>query len=145
MKQTHEIVSIARKVITEGETILGRTYHDFSIKQHSGADDGPLTRAWKRGDLPARQQPLVDQPSEGQPSISDMIRMIAESMHRGRRITAGLGLIKLRERYETLDPDDLPEDERTWPGFVRKRLPLGINQVNQLIGAMVHRGDILRC
>src|SRR5262245_40210364 len=140
-----EITAAARKAIAEGDAILDRAHHIFGIERRHNDGDGPLMRAWKCGEIPVRRAARTEAPSTDQPSLPEMIRMIAESDRRGRPIVTALGLVKLRERYETLDPDELPEDERDWPAFARKRLPLPVDRINRLIGAMVHRGDILRC
>ena len=82
------------------------------------------------------------------PEISTnlIIQAINEAERCGcRPIAAGLGLVKLRERYETWHTDDLPQDERTWRGFVAKHLKLAPGRADILLGRMVKMGALLAC
>lgn len=74
-----------------------------------------------------------------------MVMAINEFERCGRHIAAGLGLVKLRERYETFDLDDLPPDERSWRGYAAKHLRFGPERADHLLGRMVNIGGLLSC
>jgi hypothetical protein len=79
------------------------------------------------------------------PTLTEMIGHIVDYERAGRRVAVGLGLTRLRERYEGLDPEDLPPDEQSWEAFVAKHLPLPAERIAELIGKMVHHGGVLHC
>lgn len=65
-----------------------------------------------------------------------MIQAVNEFERCGRLIAAGLGLVKLRERYETWWRDDLPPDERTWRDYTAKHMRFGTERAQELLGRM---------
>ena len=79
------------------------------------------------------------------PTLTEMIGHIVDYDRAGRRVAAGLGLTRLRQHYECLDPKDLPLDEQDWEAFAIKHLPLPQMRVAELIGTVVHHGGLLRC
>jgi len=79
------------------------------------------------------------------PSMSEKISAIILSERAGRWVLAAAGLAKLREDYQSFNPQTMPADERTWPDFARKHSPFGYARVNELVGRMVLRGAALRC
>lgn len=97
-------------------------------------------KAWKRSAFPLQAQVPLE-PVESEVLIANIVRW----MEMGREIAAASGLVVLRLRFEALDPATLLENERTWDEFVRRRIPVPAEQVNELLGRMVHRGGLLRC
>jgi hypothetical protein len=79
------------------------------------------------------------------PTTREIVMAVIEAERCGRLIAAGLGLCKLRERYETWWREDLPADERTWRTFTIKHFPFGPDRADHLIGRMVHYGGLVRC
>jgi hypothetical protein len=63
----------------------------------------------------------------------------------GRNVAAAAALATVRNRHAALVPSDLAADERSWPDFARKHIPLPPERVDELIGRMVHRGGLLHC
>jgi len=106
----------------------------------AAVDDGLLTRAWKQLDLSAQPSP-----SAMAAPLTEMINHIIDYERAGRRVAVGLGLTRLRQHYECLDPEDLPPDEQSWEAFAGKHLPLPQVRIAELIGKMVHHGGLLRC
>jgi hypothetical protein len=74
-----------------------------------------------------------------------LIEHAVEFERAGRHVTAAAALAKLRERHAVLAPNDLAADERSWPDFARKRVPLPPERIDELIGGMVYRGGLLQC
>lgn len=86
---------------------------------------------------------------DGNTASEAMASMIASAIDcaRNRRwVAAGAVLVGIRQRYEASDPTAFPADERTWGGFAGKHLAeIGPARVEELIGAMVHRGSLILC
>ena len=118
-----KILETAHAAVADGKAIIERAREDHGFPLD---DAGPLTRAPS-----ATPAPLIE--------------MIEHNKHAGRRIAAGLGLPKLREHYENIDPRDLLPDEQSWQAFATKHLPLPPERTAELIGKMVLRGGLLRC
>jgi hypothetical protein len=74
-----------------------------------------------------------------------IIQAVNEFERCGRLIAAGLGLVKLRERYDTWWRDDLPPDERTWRAYTAKHMRFGADRADFLLGRMTRIGGKMRC
>jgi hypothetical protein len=145
---TRDALAAAYKAIAEGEAIVERARETFDLPKSSGDGDGPLTRAWRRGKFPPRTpQATLTETSEHQPSLVEMAERVVAFERSGRWIAAAMGLAVLRRRYEELDREDLPTDQRTWADFVEKHLQslVPAERVNDLLGRMLHRNSMLRC
>jgi hypothetical protein len=125
----HDAIS---KDIAEGEAIVQR-----ATEQYLRRDD-PLTRIRNRAVFPAqRSLPKVD--TSVQPSSAEMIENIVKAEGRGRPMVAAFGLARLREFHEATNPGE------PWADFARKNIPLGRDRIEELIGTMVHRNNLIRC
>jgi hypothetical protein len=134
-----EALDAARKAIAEGDEIVRRTHADQGIAVHD--DDGPMMRAF----LKQRATGAAVQPPPPPGELIEKIAYVVEAERTGRWITASMGLARLRELHESINPDDLAADERTWDGFAAKHIALPTERVRELIGKMVHSGGTIRC
>jgi hypothetical protein len=75
------------------------------------------------------------------PTVAEMGDHIARADAMGRWTLAGLGLARLRERFEAEDP----KAGQTFMDFARENVPMARDRVEELLGRMVHRGALLRC
>jgi hypothetical protein len=104
-------------------------------------DDNPSDRtllaAWKRGELHRRST---------EPAIrAAFVQAIADAARDGLWMICALALVNLRRHYDSLDPNDLPADERDWQSYAAKWLPFRPDRADQLIGRVAYRGGPLRC
>jgi hypothetical protein len=101
-----------------------------------------LRKPRKDRSLPVRKPPAAPTEDDG-PPLLDMVAHIIAAERAGRLVTAALGLARLREVYEGLDP----ATGAGWAEFVHTYLEpaIGLSRINELIGRMVHRGAMLRC
>jgi len=134
-----EIIDAVRADVAAGESVIERAREDHGIG-FDGDDDGPLTQAWKR-----RDQSVKATPSMISEMLASLIGYIVEAERRGRPLTVGVGLTRLREHYDGYNPRDLPADEQTWQAFALKHVPLPAARVVELIGKVRLRGGMLRC
>jgi hypothetical protein len=134
-KMIHDAIS---KDVAEGEAIVRR-----ATEQYLRRDD-PLTRIRNRAVLPPpRPLPKVDDAS-APPSSAEMIENIVKAEGRGRPMVAAFGLVRLRKWFDARAAEAANPGE-PWADFARKNIPLGRDRVDELIGAMVHRNDLIRC
>ena len=121
-KTPAELIRETYEAIAKGEDIVVRAHEEFDRRNGHG--------------VPVRPPPSF--------SFDGMIASAVASMKAGRKVAAALTLTRLREDHEGLT-DILPDDERNWGDFVRKRIPLPPQEVDQLIGNMVHKRTTLHC
>jgi hypothetical protein len=121
---------------------------DAASKQIAELAEGEAIIERLREDLATRPKPKslpVRKPSreEGGPSLMEMVAHILQAERAGRRVTAAVGLAKLKFTYEGLDASAGAD----WDGFVREHLEpaLGLDRISKLIGDAVHRGSLLHC
>jgi hypothetical protein len=120
------------KDVAEGEAIVQR-----ATEQYLRRDD-PITRIRNRAVFPTpRPLPKVD--TSAPPSVAEMIESIVKAERRGRPMVAAFGLARLRKFHEATNPGE------PWADFARKNIPLGRDRVEELIGSMVHRNNLIRC
>jgi hypothetical protein len=72
-------------------------------------------------------------------SGAEMVEHIVKAESRGRSMLAAFGLARLREFHEGTNPSE------PWADFARKNIPLGRDRVEELMGSMVHRNNLIRC
>ena len=132
-----KILETVRAAVVDGEAIIERARQDHGLNRPLD-DDGPLTGAWKQQRDSSAEPPPSTTPTE-------MVGHIVDYERAGRRVAAGMGLARLREHYENIDPRDLLPDEQSWEAFAGKHLPLPAERVAELIGKLVHHGGLLRC
>lgn len=140
MKTTDNIAE-ARQAVEVGEQITERARRDFAMSELDGDnDEGPMLRKWRarNSGIPPRTSPaaLVDH---------ELINNIIAYLQAGRRISAAMAMVTLRNRYEMLEPFELPADERSWETFATKHVPLPPELVRELLGRAIHSGDRISC
>lgn len=142
-----ELAREGHKAVAEGEAILRRTEAEFQIDRRPGGEDGPLARAWKRGDLPARRSPMAEPATD----VAAMLATVIDAEQRNRRATLALALQRLFEWYQALE-SSLPDGERTYAGFLRRHLAMPqdrleklIGDLEPLIGGLIRKGGLIRC
>lgn len=140
MKITEDVAE-AMKAVEVGESIIKRTRHDYAMSELADDDDeGPMLRKWRarNSGIPARTSPgaLVDR---------ELINNILAYVQAGRRISAAMAMVTLRNRYEMLEPFELPADERSWDAFAAKHVPLPLELIRELLGRGVFSGDRICC
>jgi hypothetical protein len=116
MKNESDIVQAARKSVTE-------------------CDDGTESLRGFKGDLP----PMKLSPCHVTPAEvhrEHLINGVTISLRHGRRITAGLALVELRRSFAR---------EADWLAFVARHLPIAMDEIRQLIGAVAFRGVYAVC
>jgi hypothetical protein len=134
-----EIIDAVRADVAAGESVIERAREDHGFG-FDGDDDGPLTQAWKRRDLTVEATPsMINE------MLASLIGYIVEAERKGRPLTVGVGLTRLREHYDGYNPRDLPPDEQTWQAFALKHVPLPAARVVELIGKVRLHGGMLRC
>ena len=134
-----EIIDAVRADVAAGESVIERAREDHGFG-FDGDDDGPLTQAWKRRDLTVEATPsMINE------MLISLIAYIVEAERKGRPLTVGVGLTRLREHYDGYNPRDLPPDEQTWQAFALKHVPLPAARVIELIGKVRLHGGMLRC
>ena len=120
------------KDVAAGEAIVQR-----ATEQYLRRDD-PLTRISNRAVFPA-PRPLPQADTRAPLSGAEMVEQIVKAEARGRPMVAAFGLARLREFHESTNPSE------PWADFARKNIPLGRDRVEELIGRMVHRNNLIRC
>jgi hypothetical protein len=120
----HKATDAARKQSAEGQAIVEQLRRDLAKRPRP------------------RSVPVIRKPPT-EPSLIAMVEHILKAEREDRPVVAALGLVKLREVYEDLDT----RAGDSWEEFVTKYLgpALGLNRIDELIGWMVHRGELLRC
>jgi hypothetical protein len=78
-------------------------------------------------------------------SLGEMIGRIVAAEGRGGLIAAGLGLIALKRRHAQALPGELGEEERTWEDLVGRHFRFSVERAEELMGALLHRGGVMRC
>jgi hypothetical protein len=135
-----EALDATKKAVEEGEAILQKTRDDYRLDEPSD-DEGPRMRAYLEGDRSIAAPPVWQLSDE----MADIIRTVVNSADTARGVVASAAIAALRERYDALDPRDLPDAIQTWEGFAARYVPLPAERVAELVGRMVHAGDLLRC
>lgn len=136
-KTVGEIVEAVRSDVAKGLDIVERTLAEQNIQARP--DEAP-DAAWLRPH--AESVPVKAGLGD---EISKLIANILEYERAGRRVSAGAGLVRLREHYDALDRAGLPDDEQTWEAYAAKHVRLAPERVSELAGKMVHHGGMLRC
>jgi hypothetical protein len=110
-----------RHAVAQGETIVEQTQQTLQRQRAAAAPRKVIT-----------------------PSFTALIDAITSYERAGRRAAAALALTRLRQDHEELN-SFLSADEQGWADFVRKRLPLSPERVDELIGGMVFRKGLMHC
>ena len=81
------------------------------------------------------------------PTLADMVAFVNERHEAGRWATAGLALVKVKDRFLAIDPADRPGRRETWREFVESNFPMGFDQADELLGRLdpARRHGALRC
>ena len=133
-----EILDDGLSAASAGLDIIEQTRADQKLGDRD--DDGPRMKAWLNRHARPAPPPLNNAADMG-----DVIQCIVDSERKGRMVTAGAALVRLRMRYENLDLPELASDEQSWLAFATKHVPLPAERVAALVGKMVHHGGTLRC
>jgi hypothetical protein len=116
MKNESDIIQTARKSAIE-------------------CDNGTQSLSNFKDDLtPLKLSPCHVTPAEIQ--REHLINGVTISLRHGRRITAGLALVELRRSFAR---------EADWLAFVARHLPIAMDEIRQLIGAVAFRGVYAVC
>jgi hypothetical protein len=129
-------VAEGHKQISEGEQLLRRASEAME-RLRERFPIGEFVGAPRTMPPPPPESTLVP----ALPSVVEMVERIVAAESAGRSKLAALGLARLREHVEA-NPQAHPDG---WATFARKEVPLARARVDELIGQMVHRGDVLRC
>lgn len=133
-----EALNATRKAIEEGDSIVQKARDDYRLDAPDNAD-GPKMQNWKQGGF------VELAPSPLNESLVELIKHIVNFDRAGRWISAAMALARLREQYDGFDTRDLPADESSWEGFTAKHVPMPPARIAELIGYMVHSGDLISC
>lgn len=134
---THNAAEQIRQAIVDGERIIQQARVDYGFNDGGDKDHGPMMRRWLDGRALSRPAP-----STGQELIA-IVETIMRYDRAGRSIAVSLGLARLRARHEA-SCSELPVELQSWDDFVANHIPLPATRVNELIGRIVHSGE-MRC
>ncbi|WLA79527.1 hypothetical protein [Bradyrhizobium elkanii] len=134
-----ETIDSVKKTVADADAIVRQARDDYRLcRPDAGDGDGPRMQSWKEaGPAPPLAWQLND-------DMADIIRTVINN-NTDRGVIASAALVVLRERYEGLDPRDLPDAIQSWEGFAARYVPLPPERVEELIGRMVHAGDLISC